>query len=1159
MPSLLNLARLALEIFIYLGTLSIAVLGLVGAIPFSVVATLGVTALSAAGTAWTVGQYGLTFFNFACQILEILTFLYVSVVFGLLNTIVSVATMGAVDLADLASRGIRIVCTILVGILLVGWIVGPFTWFPEQNAFQQTIDLAVCQTYPYVAPILRLANVVIEFYNSIAEPLNILGNLLFEFAQEIFLQFVDLIWRGVLLLVRILIAVPSGTLLDNCTIFVPGTGIPDICPGPGGSPLDSNVCVVEDVVCYLLELVDFFIVEVFERFLRLLFPPVISDSVVNLVIALQESIFAVLDISASVFALSNPLAGNPFAGCSATLPIAFNSPADSARQCFSDRQRCPAQRTICLLFYWFRVVFGSGIQFINTVFGPIIDLLLSDRFGTVGGVGIGGLFVQFLDLIGEILRVITMFDDLVNTAIRLITDPIDAALGLLRGAFDQLTFLLTTNPLQVLRNLPEKLLSTGNVIGDRLGFLFEFIKRVEVFAKAIDAAVGVLRSIVSSIASGGGLFHRRRLMSLDPMGIPLNPPDEWMADIESRIGVYNLSAAVVYPLIEIYNSSMRTDCGVYPDTLQRLGAQMDWLPSLDNLGEEELTQGQIDVMRYMITRGVCAEQDEPVGTPLYHIFTLSPRLPESDICYGILGDEALSHAFTGETTGDWWDDWYKPCAAMYLASFTENGTLIDRPMTYMVEEDNTRRGLSGLIRLASLSDKYSIDTSDLPFMASDAPDAHVFQKTRSSLSVDENQAIDADFVAHITRPRPAHPRQKWIDRHQKAIFSAKNEKKDHPGWGMDWARHKISTHRVAQAPRHTVYRNRQLLQTSAARTWNFTDDVLRPIVDGIRRFFSTLLFLLARLLRGIGLTVYSDAIEGLIEFMRTYELQTALQIFLDLILNTLDTYLNLFNCDYNVVDNPNADWTIGCVARLQFPPVLPTLPDGVENFRIPYGSPCGNLQTCAFTNPVPNTGSFLDDIFGAAVVVATDGPCRSEYQSCSTLGFTDGFDVLIYIIELSSIETGVDVIGFFRSRLFSTLVSITVNFIGITLSPLAMIIDDGGLLADLAATPDLRGLPFFGEIFFRFENNGIFPRSEFHDFCVGWGYGLTFVPGVILLALLIILFLFLIRIIPVTFRVINGVVGIIRPPTYIEQMARDMRYQDALDEGIIVRQEVMRG
>jgi hypothetical protein len=41
--------------------------------------------------------------------------------------------------------------------------------------------------------------------------------------------------------------------------------------------------------------------------------------------------------------------------------------------------------------------------------------------------------------------------------------------------------------------------------------------------------------------------------------------------------------------------------------------------------------------------------------------------------------------------------------------------------------------------------------------------------------------------------------------------------------------------------------------------------------------------------------------------------------------------------------------------------------------------------------------------------------------------------------------------------------------------------------------------------------------------------------------------------------VINGVVGIIRPPTYIEQMARDMRYQDALDEGIIVRQEVMRG
>lgn len=1159
MPSLANLVRLSVEIFFYIATLFVGILGLAGSVPLSVVAALGSSFLSAFGVAWTLGQYGLTFLNFMCLVIELGTYYYITTVYGLLNNVVEQVTRGSVKLADFARIAIRTICTILIGILLVGWFVGPLTWFPEQNAFQQTLDRAVCQTYPVLAPILRLSNVVLDFYNSIAEPLNLLGNLLFEFLQDIFLLFLDLVWRGVLLIFRFLVSLTNGTTLDNCDIFIPGSAIPQLCPGliNPDDPLDPNICIIEEFFCYLIEIVDFFVIEVVERFLRLLFPQLISDAIANIIIALRETFFALFDIAASSFALSTPFAGNPFAGCIASFPLGVNTPADSARLCFNNRQICPVRRLVCLIFYWFRIIFGSGLQFITSIFAPVLDIVLGDRFPTVGGKGIGELLVEFLDLVAEVLRVISGFDQLVETAILFITNPISAALDSLDFAFNTFKDLLQTNPLEALRNLPQKLLSAGNLIGDRLQFLFEFISRIEVFAQAIDRALGVLRGIVNSISSGGGLFHRRLLGVVDPMGIPLNPPPEWMHEIESRVGVYNLSAAVVYPLIEIYNNSMRTDCGVYPQTLERLGAEMDWLPSLDNLRKEPLTQGQIDVIRYMITRDVCAEGEEEVGSPAYHMLTLSPRLPSSDICYDILGDQALMHAFNNDTSGEWWREWYVPCVATYLSSWTANGTLINKPMTYMVADDYLRGGLVGLISLGNLGGKFSSVRNSLPALSNDEPNAHMFERSRGSFTAEENAAIDADFVNHITRPRPQHPRQEWINRHRHALFHRRSKPRADPGWGMTWARHNISTHRRAHPLKHTVLKTRGLLQTSSTRDFNFSDDVIRPIADGVRRFFSTLLFLLGSLLRGIGLGIYGDLIDQFIEFTRTYETQAALQAFLDLVLNTLDTYLNLFSCDYNVIDNPGAPWTIGCLARLQFPPVLPLLPDGVENFVIPYGSPCGNLQTCAFDNPVPDTGTFLDDLFGAANIQVTDGPCRSEYESCSTLGFTDGFDVLIYIIELSSIETGINVIGFFRSNLFSTLTSTAINFIGLSLSPLTLIIDDGGFLAELRSTPSLRELRYVGPVVFRFENDGIFPRSEFHDFCVGWGYGLILVPGILLITFLLVLVLFLFRVGPIAFGIVSTSIGFIRPPTYIDQMARQMTYQDALDNDIIVREEVL--
>lgn len=1170
----LGFGRLVILIVLYGVRIAAALVSIIFATPAIVIGALASAMLSAGGLAFTITQLGIRFLNVVIDVLVIGTYYYVTTVLGPLRLIVLQATRGSLDIAVEAQNVARVLGTVFKVILLIGAVVGALTWVPEQSEIQNAIDLVGCQIYPYLKPFIDRINLIITFYNFIAEPLNVLGNILFEFAEDVFLAFLDLVLEGVILIFRF-VADSAGSL-QNCTVFLPGQAAPPLCPNTtGGNFGSATVCVVEELFCWALRVLDFIIVDVLERFLRILFPPIIADSVTNVLEALAETFLMFVDVFAATF--SNPINGLPFVGCSGALPTAAVSNPQAARACFNNRNQCPQQRLICNAFYWLRIVFSSAFNLLE-VAADVLDGFLAAVFPSFGGQGIFTRFLEFLGIIDRALDIITNFASIVNGLIKIITDPIDAAVKSVTFAFNFFRDSIIGDPLGTLSRLPRQLLSAGNVLGRQLGFLLEFIERVEGITVVLDRAIGVLRSIVNAISSGGGLFGRRRLLGIDHEGIPLNPPSEWFVEFENQIGIYNLSSDVGYSLLEIMNNTLQPNCNVDPDTAVRLQSRMDWIPDIHNLGKEEMTPEQADVVRYMLTRHHCAKGELDIRSPEYHLATMSPRLNTSHVCYNVLGNEAIRHVLAQDTSSEWWTEWYLPCTITYIPSFHPNGTLADYTWFYMAENEPDRSSLVGLIKLEQMKrswhNVFGGPSESVPPSVQlagdemkDAKPKHLFEKSRHELTPHENKQIDREFFEHVTRPRGMHKAQEKIDRARAALSAPRNKtRRPTPEWGLSWAKlrwnstYKADTLSTALRGR-TSLNARRILQVAAARTFNFTDDVLRPISEQIRKFFTALLLVVIKFLRGIGAVPYALFLEAVIEFMRTYELQVAITFLRSIVVNFFDTIVDQFQCDYNVIDNPSGEWTLGCLSRLQFPPSIPLLPEDSQSFLIQWPTPCsGPLQQCQYTALIPSTGLFFDDLLAAVLIRPTEAQCPAGFRSCSTLGFTDQFDFAIYTLELSTEDVNVDVIGFFRSSLYSTLTVFEANFIGLTLLPARFLPLVGNLLspeilADWRTATELGDVRPIGEIVNRFNFDTGLPRSDFHDFCVVWGFGL--IPGAILFIVfvLIVQVLFLVRVVPITTRLVGFIGNLLVPPFFIFREADDILVQETLEKTVIVRKQ----
>lgn len=1145
MSRLLDWLRVSAEIAVYLVTLAVAALGVLVSVPGSVIVGLGTSLLSAFNLAFQGVMLMFQFLVRVCTALEVGTYVYVRVRFGLLRQIIDRLPVIGFDIAELARTVTRVLCAFFLFILLIGSVVGALTWFPEQNAFQQVIDRAYCQLYPYVEPIAALYNFVIDFYNSISTTLNLIGKILFEFLSEVFLDFLELFGRGALIILRFLGAIFSGDATPLTGCFGTGFALRPYClPTAENEFLQPDACIVNELICWLGDVGRFIIIDVIGNLLRVFFPDNIVDYLVNIVFAAAESILAIIDIFAGIGA-SAAGGNNPFATCSNSLPISPGSAAASARACFNDRSICPIQRLICLYFYWFQIFFGSVQQFFLEIFPELINLVTVPFFGFP----LGDVLIEFFGIVQTVISIIAEFSDLVNAAI-------GAFIGPLLEQFEflyDLVFDIIDDPLGTISDLPGKLLS-----GSSLGTA---IRRVQAIARtalslvngvipvvnSLESAVNTLRSIVDGITSGGGLFDAAP--GAADAYVPLNFTAEWAAQVEDYSGLFGLVTHETLALLEIYTNTLHLECDLDPRTVSALTAEYHAMPDLDGF-PATITPETLAALQYVLARRQCAENTTTLGSPYYHLQTLSPRLPEDDPCYrpltyGVLEDPGFATS-----------DEFFACAGVYVASFTHNETgyhMLQRPLTWMMENGTYHNALTAFAGLHVRLHEFA------PHLDAEHPNAgHLF--VRSDHTEEERAALAADFSAHLTQPTvdPSHPSQARV-RELRELWRTGGKSPSYRSvdWSASWAAHKISTHRRARPvlTRAHAAVGRRLLQTSTTRDFNFTDDVIRPIAELLRRIFTAVLYVLITFLRAVGAEVYAQILETAIVFVETFDSEDSLQFLLDMYVNVLDSFARVFDCEYDVIDAPDAPWTIGCIAQLQFPPMLPRADITLETFRIDWGAPCDDLGVCEFNRDVSDTGFFFDDIANAVAVEVTDGPCKSGYESCATLGFTDGFDVLIYLIELASIETGIDIIGFLRSSAFSTFITTLVNFVGLATLPLLSLLGFGDLATELITTGSLRELRYVGPVIFRFENAGLFPRSEFHDFCVAWGYGLTPLPAILLITFFIAVGFFAVRVAPIAANLISSSVAVVRPPTYIDHMAQSMAYHEALDRIIVVKQQ----
>ena len=293
------------------------------------------------------------------------------------------------------------------------------------------------------------------------------------------------------------------------------------------------------------------------------------------------------------------------------------------------------------------------------------------------------------------------------------------------------------------------------------------------------------------------------------------------------------------------------------------------------------------------------------------------------------------------------------------------------------------------------------------------------------------------------------------------------------------------------------------------RDFNF-NDIIRQAGAFIADFFIFIFSALSALLRILGLPGFeqvADAVDFIINVIATFDYATLLDTLFDFILSYISDLISSLDCSapdwYDARDAPDAPWKCQCLLMLKLPPLLPRWPDFTQ-IVIPWGSPCkGDVGVCGWDGSFPALeipGNLFEDV---PFPLVDQLPCPAGYCDCAEIGFTDGFDILIYFVELISIETGVDVIGVLRSDELGLVVGLGLNILAVALYPFGLIFGFTSTLNDLIGVTSLRDVPYVGPVVFRFADFSELPNDAFYDFCIGWGYALALLP------LLITVFLFI--------------------------------------------------
>jgi len=353
---------------------------------------------------------------------------------------------------------------------------------------------------------------------------------------------------------------------------------------------------------------------------------------------------------------------------------------------------------------------------------------------------------------------------------------------------------------------------------------------------------------------------------------------------------------------------------------------------------------------------------------------------------------------------------------------------------------------------------------------------------------------------------------------------------------------------------------RSLLQLTP-RDFNL-NEIIRNSGERIANFFIIVFKTIAIILKSIGLPGFETVAmlsEMVVEEIENFDYGALLDRIVDFALSYFNDIIDSLDCSppdwYDARSNPDGPWKCQCLLQLKLPPLLPRWPDFTQ-ITIPWGSPCrAEKKLCGWDGSFPGLdfpGNFFDDV---PLPLVNQVPCEAGYRDCAELGFTDGFDILIWVVELISIETGIDMIGYLRSEEVGIIVSLGLNFAAAALYPLGWLFGFTDTLNDFIGATSLRELPYIGPIVFRFADFPTFPEGPFYSFCIGWGYALATLPLIITIALFISFGYYLFEVAGILLSFARLIYGTIRFPTGILSLADTERFKERWDDPVWVYEQ----
>ena len=770
----------------------------------------------------------------------------------------------------------------------------------------------------------------------------------------------------------------------------------------------------------------------------------------------------------------------------------------ATRTCALDNTRCAPVRAACFAAFYFRLLFNTWTQFLQT-FVIVLDSIAPGNLGS--------LLAQFFDLIGAIISFISapvkFVTDIINKALK----PVYALIDRLRGLIDGVW-----NVVKKIR----KAATFGFLVDSEMGTLSA--KDLRALATKSDVSpsqAAILESLAQLATDIGGRVE----------GV-----SEYCATVFSQYRVVNQSnPGLPAPLAELILS--------------------DAEPTSAPFVEDPLWRCTLQYVRVSELRATFGGFE---SWPEYQLLACNTVLPHGHKCKSILEGEALQALSAGNLSdSDWMHESYLPCAMAFLSAYGPEHTgfpwpgtpgenlfismnlasvkarevfgdaewlppTAGKPLTYSADRVfdeptivhhlqtalNQAASSPTPLRTFSLQARRLVDGEAAAafsetrirqeMLTIHAPE-RVTQHSPTSIYANRKRSV-LDPVATVT----ASQTREWLRRHKAVVRTTpsylfptwRSAKPRVPGPSLPIVYHARSSLRNLL---HGTQQTGRRLLAIGPKTWNINwiSNLVGRIVakllrEGIR--------LLALLMRQLGLNFYARALEWIVNIIKTWDFHAMLDEVVtfagsDYIQQTLDFYRCQPPIYYDARTNPGGDWVTPCLLQLKLPPELPEWWTNVRDFVIPWGTPCrGTLRKCDWNGPLMS-GNLPGALFSSDfLVVPTQLPC-SEWESCEAIGHDDGASNLIYAIEFLSKEAGVDIIGFFRGETWFTLhirqlqvIAQPVRYL-LKLGPRTVVSDALDELVGYKSSFDVR---YEKDLLGRFLNGGLFPIDPFHKFCLWW-------------------------------------------------------------------------